>query len=141
MSYIANSAALTRVSVRFTASGGVIKPGIMAFEISGAASSGVADGSVNKGAASTTTSASGSLTTSNANDILLFATDTAGDEGGWTAKVGYKIPSNSVTTGSSGSNVRMAMQYEVVSSVQTNTTTSTTYASSAWNGNIFAALK
>ena len=43
--------------------------------------------------------------------------------------------------GASGSNIRMAMQYAVVSSVQTNTTTSMTYPNSAWNGNIFAAFK
>jgi len=38
----------------------------------------------------------------------------------------------------SGSNARQAMQYAVVSSVQTNTMT---YPNSAWNGNIFAAFK
>jgi len=40
----------------------------------------------------------------------------------------------------SGSNARQAMQYAVVSSVQTNTTTLVTYPNSAWNGNSFAAV-
>jgi len=119
----------------------VIKPGIMVMEISGAAISGVANGSVNNGTASTTTSTSGSLTTTNANDILIFATDAAGNQTGWTAGTGYAIPNNKLTLVASGSNVRMAMQYAVVSSIQANTITSMTYTSAAWNGNIFAAFK
>ncbi len=141
MFYIANSAALTSVTVNFTTSGGVIKPGIMVMEISGAATSGVADGSVNNATASTTTSTSGSLTTTNASDILIFATDAAGNETGWTAGAGYAIPNNKLMIGASGSNVRMAMQYTVVTSTQTNATTTMTYANSNWNGNIFAAFK
>ncbi len=43
--------------------------------------------------------------------------------------------------GASGSNLRMAMQYAVVTSTQTNATTSMTYVNSNWNGNIFAAFK
>jgi centrosomal CEP192-like protein len=142
MFYMANSAAVTTVTVHFTTSGGVIKPGIMVMEISGAASTGVLDGSVNNASgASVTTSPSGSLTTTNANDILIFATDTAGNETGWTAGTGYAIPNNKLVIGASGSNVRMAMQYAVVSSVQSGTKTSMTYTNAAWNGNIFAAFK
>src|SRR5207249_3349017 len=40
MFYVANSAALTSVTVNYTTPGGAIKPGIMVMEISGAASSG-----------------------------------------------------------------------------------------------------
>ena len=110
--------------------------------ISGAAISGVLDGSVtNASGTSVTTSSSASLSTTNANDILIFATDAAGNETGWTAGPGYAIPNNELAIGASGSNIRMAMQYAVVSSVQTNTTTSMTYPNSAWNGNIFAAFK
>jgi hypothetical protein len=141
MFYLANSAAVTSVSVHYTTAGGVIKPGIMVMEISGAATSGVADGSVNNGSGASTTSSSGSLTTTNANDILVFATDTSGNETGWTAGAGYTIPNNSVTTGSSGSSIRMAMQYQAVASTQTNASTTMTYANSNWNGNIFAAFK
>src|SRR5439155_4240505 len=141
MFYMANSAAVTRVTASYTTSGGVIKPGIMVMEISGAAISGVAEASVNGGTASTTTSTSGALTTTNANDILIFATDTAGNETGWTAGAGYAIPNNKLMIGASGSNVRMAMQYAVVTSTQTNATTSMTYTNSNWNGNIFAAFK
>jgi len=142
MFYMANSAAVTSVTVRYTTSGGVSKPGIMVMEISGGATSGVADGSVNRATfADATGSTSGSLTTTNANDILIFATDTSGNEIGWTAGAGYAIPNNMVTTGASGSDVRMAMQYAVVSSVQTNTATSTAYTNPNWNGNTFAAFK
>ena len=142
MFFVANSASVTSVTVHYTTSGGVIKPAIMVMEISGAASSSVADGSVNGGTASSTTSStSGNLTTTNANDILIFATDASGDETGWTAGTGYAIPNNQVTRGASGSDVRMAMQYKVVSSAQTGATTSMTYLNSNWNGNIFAAFK
>jgi len=60
---------------------------------------------------------------------------------GWTAGAGYAIPNNNATTGASGSNVRMAMQYAVVSSIQTNAATSTAYTNPNWNGDIFAAFK
>ena len=143
MFYVANSAALNgAITAHFTTSGGVIKPGIMVMEISGAAISGVLDGSVtNASGASVTTSSSASLSTTNANDILIFATDAAGNQTGWTAGPGYAIPNNKLAIGSSGSNVRMAMQYAVVSSAQTNTKTSMTYPNAAWNGNIFAAFR
>src|SRR5205807_7128231 len=95
----------------------------------------------NASGASVTTSSSASLSTTNANDILIFATDAAGNQTGWTAGPGYAIPNNKLAIGSSGSNVRMAMQYAVVSSAQTNTKTSMTYPNAAWNGNIFAAFR
>ena len=41
MFYVANSAAVTSVTVNYATPGGVIKPGIMVIEISGAAISGV----------------------------------------------------------------------------------------------------
>ncbi len=98
----------------------------MVTEISGAASSSVGDGSVNQASgASVTTSSSGGLSTTNASDILISATDTSGDGTGWTAGSGYTIPNNILTIGGSGSNVRQAMQYRVVSSLQANTTTPT----------------
>src|SRR5439155_1453625 len=75
-----------------------------------------------------------------ANDLLIFATDASGNESGWTAGTGYAIPNNKVTTGASGSDIRMAMQYAVVNSTQTYTT-GMTYTNSNWNGNIFAAFK
>src|SRR2546426_4473041 len=61
MFYVANSAALTSVTVNYTTPGGAIKPGIMVMEISGALSSGVADGSVNNasGAAALASSSKG----------------------------------------------------------------------------------
>src|SRR5437899_4790542 len=54
--YVTNSAAVTSVTVNYTTPAGVTKPGIIVLEISGAVSSGVADGSVNNQAASTTRS-------------------------------------------------------------------------------------
>ena len=144
MFYMANSAAVSSVAVHYTTSGGVVKPGIMVMEISGAVGIGtqVSDGvRPSASGSSTTTSQSGPLFTSNASDILIFATDAAGNETGWTAGPGYAIPNNKLAIGASGSNIRMAMQYAVVSSVQANTTTSMTYPNSAWNGNIFAAFQ
>src|SRR5439155_1074879 len=84
MFYIANSAAVTSVTAKYTTPGGVIKPGIIVMEISDAAISAVADGSVNNASgASVHGSSSGSLTTTNANDILILATDPGTDEPGW----------------------------------------------------------
>jgi phosphoesterase family protein/Big-like domain-containing protein/ASPM-SPD-2-Hydin domain-containing protein/centrosomal CEP192-like protein len=142
MLYVANSAAVTSVTVHYTTAGGAIKPGIMVMEISGAVSSAVLDSSGNNASlAAVTTSTSSGLSTTNANDILIFATDTSGDQTGWTSGPGYAIPNNHLAIGASGSNVRMAMQYAVVSSVQANATASMTYLNSNWNGNIFAAFK
>jgi hypothetical protein len=139
---IVSPVALTSVTVNYTTSGGVIKPGIMVMEISGAASSGVLDGSVNGGTpGDTTTSTSGSLTMTNANDILIFATDASGNETGWTAGPGYAIPNNKLAVGASGSNIRMAMQCAVVSSTQSTVKTSMSYTNANYNGNIFAAFK
>jgi len=142
MFYVANSKAVTSVTVNYTTSGGVTKPSLMVMEISGAALSGVEDALVNnKSGASATTETSGSLTTMNANDILIFAGDAAGTETSWTAGAGYTIPNNKATAGVSGSNARTAMQYLIVSSTQTNARTSMTYSNANWNGNIFAAFK
>ena len=142
MFYVANSAAVTSVTAKYTTSGGVIKPGIMVMEISGAAISAVADGSVNNASgASVHASSSGSLTTTNANDILIFATETGTNETGWTAGAGYTIPSNNLATGANGSNLRMAMQYAVAASALANTTTTTNYLNTSWNSNVFAAFK
>ena len=149
MFYVANSAAVASVTVHYTTPGGVTKPAIMVMEISGAAASGVEDASVNnKSGASVTTESSGSVTTTNANDILIFAGDAAGTESagttcstGWCGGTGYTIPNNKLATGASGSNARVAMQYLIVSSAQTSTTTSMNYNNANWNGNIFAAFK
>src|SRR5207245_10192388 len=110
MFYVANSKAVTSVTAHYATSGGVIKPGIMVMEISGASISGAANGSVNNGTASTTNSTSGSLATTNANDILIFATDAAGDQTDWAPGPGYAIPNNDVTNGGRGSNVGMAIE-------------------------------
>ncbi|HEX5411659.1 MAG TPA: choice-of-anchor D domain-containing protein, partial [Terriglobia bacterium] len=142
MFYIANSSAVTSVTVRYTTSGGVVKPGIMVMEFSGLSASGVADGSVNHASfAAATTATSGSLTTTNPNDLLIFAADASGNESAWTAGAGYVIPNNNVNIGANGSNLRMAMQYQAVTSTQTGTTTSMMYNSSNWNGGVFAGFK
>src|SRR5437763_16263174 len=100
-------AAVTSVTVHYTTPGGVIKPSIMVMEISGAALTGVEDASVNnRSAASASIETSGSLSTTNASDILIFAGDAAGTETSWTAGPGYTIPNNKVMTGASGSNAR-----------------------------------
>jgi ASPM-SPD-2-Hydin domain-containing protein/beta-propeller repeat-containing protein/centrosomal CEP192-like protein len=142
MFYVANSAAVTSVTVHYATAGGVIKPGIMVMEISGGVTSGVYDGSVGNNASSTTTSTTAAfgLTTTNPNDILIFATDTSTNQTGWTSGSGA-IPSNKVAIGPNGSNARMAMEYQVVSTVQHQVSASMTYSNTAWNGNIFAAFK
>src|SRR5439155_21054437 len=124
MFYVANSAAVTSVRVNYTTPGGVIKPGIMVMEISGASVPAYDGVTSNTSGSSTTTSTSRPLSTLNANDILIFATDTAANQTAWTAGAGYTIPNNKVTTGASGSNARQAMQCAFVSSAQSNTTTS-----------------
>src|SRR5205807_6267220 len=95
----------------------------------------------NASRSSLTTSSSGSLSTKNANDILIFATDTASNETGWTGGSEYTIPNNNLAIGASGSNVRMAMQYAQPGVIWSGTKTLVFYKNSAWNGNIFAAFK
>ncbi|HUZ47004.1 MAG TPA: putative Ig domain-containing protein [Terriglobia bacterium] len=112
--YITNSAALTWVRVNFSSV--ITYPATMVcYEVSGIVSASAEDASVNS-TASGGGLVSGSLTTANSNDILIYMEGKGANQTSWTAGSGYAIPANA-------SNARMAIQYEVVSTTQQNTTT------------------
>lgn len=135
MFYIPNSAAVASVTVTFSVA--VKNRSITVYEISGAATSSPLDGNVSSSTSVAATSlTSGSLTTTNANDILLYGVSPDGASGGFTVGSGFTFQTNSNT------NTREAMQYEIVSSVQTNVTTSMSWATSQTGAvGIFAAFK
>ncbi len=135
MFYKANSAAVTSVTATWTAAGNNV--GAVVFEVRGADASSPADGSVNSNLSGSaiTSLTSGSLTTANANDILIYAARSQNDETTWTAGNGYTIPTN-------GNNTRQGMQYEIVSSIQSGVTTSVSWNNgTAGAAGIFAAFK
>lgn len=130
--YRANSAALT--SVTCTKSGAVGRISMVVCEITGAATASPEDSSVNHTDVSGTTSNSGSLTTTNANDLLLDAAFVSGAFTVPTAGAGYTIPTN-------GSSLRVIVQSKVVSTTQSAVTTSITWTTAAVSGNIFVGFK
>jgi hypothetical protein len=122
MFYMPNSAAVTSVTANFATSE---SGGIIVFEISGAATTSPSDGSVNSSATGSFPSAiSGSLTTTNANDILIMAVNNRTSQTTWTPGTGYIIPAN-------GSETRGAMQYQIVSLVQTGVTATMSWGTTA----------
>ncbi|HEV2522845.1 MAG TPA: hypothetical protein VGT24_10735, partial [Candidatus Acidoferrales bacterium] len=134
MFYKMNSAAVTSVTVTWTASANNI--GAIVYEIKGADISSPTDGSVNSSLSGSgiTSLTSGSLTT-NASDILIYGARSQSNETAWTAGTGYTIPAN-------GSNTRQGMQYEIVSSTQSGVTTSMSWNSGTPGAaGIFAAFK
>ncbi len=122
-------------SVTATWSGGIsARVDAIVFEISGAAASSAEDSSVNNSQASGTTATSGSLTTTNANDILIFGVHISGGFTSPVAGSGYTIPTN-------GSSARAAMQYQIVSAPQSAVTTTLSWTGAFPNDNVFAAFK
>ena len=114
MRYITNSAALTWVRANFSSP--VRNAATMVcYEVSGIVSVSAEDASVNS-AASGGGLVSGPLTTSNANDILIYMERKGANQTAWTAGSGYTIPANAV-------NARMAIQYAIVSNTEKDTTT------------------
>lgn len=136
-----NVGAVTSVKVTFSTGGGTTNCEIIVFEVSGMAVSSAEDSSVNSTNAGSTSLTSGSLTTTNANDILIFFNRTGANQTSWTAGTSYTIPNNNNASGNSGSNVRMAMQYEIVSSTQSGVTTSMSHNGSSTEAGIFAGFK
>lgn len=138
MFYMANSASVSSVTVNWSTSGGVKNTAIVIYEISGAATSNVFDASVNSSANSSVTSlTSGSLTTTNANDILLYGVSPNGAGGAETAGSGYTLPANSTST-----NGRLGMEYKIVSAIQSSVTTSLSWATAIFGATgIFASFK
>lgn len=138
--YRANSSAVTTVTANFTTSGGVTRAGIVCYEISGAASSSPLDVIVqNVNTASTTSLTSSMLTTTNANDILLFGADVTTDQtypGGFTAGSGFDFFSTSFSM-----DTRQAVSYEIVSTLQSNVTTSMSWGATGSSSGGFVAFK
>jgi len=139
MFYSSLAAQLTSVTCAW--SGGINgRVQAVVYDISGAASSGIEDSSVN----STNTNnvsdffsnASGNnLTTTNANDILLFGVRVTANQNNFAAGTNYTIPS-----GASGQ--RSTMAYRIVSSTQSAVSTDISYPNATINGQgIFAAFK
>src|SRR5713226_9772948 len=100
MFFKVNSAALTSVTANYTTVGGVARPLIIVLEIANAATSALEDASVKSGATSGGTSlSSGSLATTNPNDILIYCVGVGADQTSWTAGSGFTILSNNVASG------------------------------------------
>src|SRR5260370_5490809 len=135
MFYKPNSAAVTSVTATWTAAGNNV--GAIVYEIRGADASTPADASVNSNVSGSgiTSLTSGSLTTANANDILIYGARSQSNETTWTAGSGYTIPTN-------GSNTPQGMHYEIVSATQSGVSTSMSWNTGAPGAiGIFAAFK
>lgn len=129
--YKANSASVTSV----TANWGVAAVNYMTLvEISGCVLSSPEDASVNaQTLANTTTSTSGNLTTTNANDILLHMVSAGATVTAFTAGSGFTLPS-----GGTG-NITCAT-YQIVSSTQTGFNTTTTWTTSTHSTSVLIAF-
>jgi hypothetical protein len=136
-----NVGSVTSVKVTFSTGGGTSNCEIIVFEVSGMAVSSAEDSSVNSTNAGSTSLTSGSLTTTNANDILVFFNRVGANQTSWTAGTSYTIPNNNNASGNSGSNLRMAMQYEIVSSTQSAVTTTMSHNGSTGEAGVFAGFK
>lgn len=134
MFYSVLSANVTSITANWTGTSGRISA--VAYIISGNASSSPADSSVNAQTSTASLSiTSGSLTTTNANDILLFGVSTGTNNTSYTPGTGFAIQSG-------GSGNRAVMSYEIVSSTQSNLTTTMGFGNSSSSiVTIFAAFK
>lgn len=129
----ANSAALSSVTCTWSPNPSGVVDGIV-YEVSGMVSSGGEDSSVNNTQGSGTTATSGSLTTTNAKDILYFATCLNGSYSAATSGTGYTIPAN----GWSG---RCISEYKIVAATQSAVTTTAGWTTARSNASIFAGFK
>src|SRR5260370_23074886 len=141
MFYMANCVAVTRGTANFTTGGGVTRAGIVVYEISGVAASSPVDvGPVNTTSGSPPSITSGPLSTTSTNDILIFAVDVSANQSGtnnsFVAGTGF-----SFSTAGAATNTRQAIAYEIVSSAQTNATTSMSWAAAASSSSRFIAFK
>ena len=135
--YVANALAITSVTSTFSSSPNS-NSGILC-EWSGMATATPLDTSVNiQGSGFITTLTSGSYTTTNANDVLIYSVKmtgtvsapTPGGTGGT-----YTIPTN----GTAGA--RHSVQYQIVAATQTTQTTAMSWTSTARATGAFAAFK
>jgi len=137
MFYKENSASITSITGTWSGSLVATVPCVV-YEISGAATSSSIDATVNASQNATgTTITSGSLTTTNANDILIFGVGENANTSGWSPGAGFAIQSGgSITAG------RAATSTEIVSSTQSGVTTTMSWTTT---GNkidtVFAAFK
>jgi hypothetical protein len=134
------TAAITSVTINFS-TGTVASPTLIVMEISGLANQ-AEDSSVGSTSSTAVTSlTSGSLTTSNANDILIYFVQEQGTATSWTAGTNFTIPNNNDSNGNSGSTGKAAIQYSIVSAKQTGVTTNMSWAPSNPCAGIFAGIK
>jgi hypothetical protein len=131
MFYMANSAAVTSVTANFTTTGGVVRAGIVVYEISGAAASSPLDaGPVNTTGSAPTSITSGPLSTTSTHDILIFAVDVSANQSGTNNSF---VPGTGFAFSAAGAatNTRQAVAYKIVSSAQSNATTSMSWGTGA----------
>ncbi|HYY69062.1 MAG TPA: hypothetical protein VE734_04970, partial [Terriglobales bacterium] len=140
--YMANSAAVTSVTANFTTNGGVVRAGIVVYEISGPESVSPIDaGPAANVSTSSTSITSSPLSTTSGNDILLFAVDVSGNQSGtnnsFVPGAGFSFPATGSAT-----TTRQAVAYQIASSTQTNLTTSMSWGTAVGNGDSqFIAFK
>lgn len=144
MFYIANSPAVTSVTANF-ATAAVTNTSIVVEEFSGIAASSPLDvaSTCATNSSSVTTLTSSAITTTNANDLLVYGIHLGAGQSGaaWTAGSGYTLPSNNDATGNSSTNTRSALQYQIVTSIQTGITTSMTWTTAGNAAGILASFK
>ncbi len=143
--FVANSLDVDFIIVNFSTIGGIAFISVTVLEIGGGESARVEDTSVNTNNSSGSSISSGALSTSNVNDILVFAAAFDGSSTGWTAGSGFTIPNNNNSTGASGSNtsavLSTAIEYKIVQSVQSSVSASLDAEVSSNSCGIFIALK
>jgi hypothetical protein len=135
MFYVAGSASVSSITLTWSAFASQIQ-GIV-YEVTGAATASPVDATTacSTAAASGLSLTSGSITTTNPHDILLYGVSLANVPNTWTPGTGFAF-----ATG--GTIARMAMQYEVVSSTQSGLTTSMSWDFSIANSQgLFTAFK
>jgi len=137
MWYFPNSASITSVTI----TDGVGTTVCYAYEIAGAALVTPFDGNasnavVSSNVATGTSLASGTLTTNNANDILIYAVGEGTTSSGWTVGSGF-----SFNTGGSSTNRRGAMQSKGVSASGSQGTTTMSWTTTGVDRlGVFAAF-
>lgn len=138
MFWSSTSSGVTSVTFTWTGTAAALIEGVV-LEFSGMAGVGslAEDSSVNSSnAATVTTLASGALTTSNPNDVLVYVTEASGAASPETYVPGlnYILPANAASS-------FMAMQYLVVSGAQVGTITSMSWNQGSGTAGIFAGFK
>lgn len=127
-----NSAAVTTVTATWTVSAATVTD-LIVCEFTGGISASAEDSSVNSSGNAHTTATSGTLTTTNANDVLVFAIRLSGAFTSPVAGTGYTVPTN-------GSSARAILEYKIVSATQAATTT-VSWTTSLNDAGIYAGFK